>query len=319
LSPAEFNARLKSLSKHQASVKWKSAATFELSRLKRHAMDAEKAGTAAALSGQSGVDISNSESEPQPCSAGILRREWLSSPRVDLFLANCLENRGNLRGAIKALAAAEARSDGDLEAAYWIFRLYMRIAQRVFVELASRAPDSYLLSEVRAESLELQGNDIDAEKEYRKAVAASGNDPIPLIEFGRFKCKRNDLDEAIGILKQALDRAPHNAKANDLMGEALFMKGEHASAIPRLQNAITSDPGNEDARIRLAQSLAKLDRVREAIATLEAAPSDEDGRIHYVLAGFYRREGRREEAQRALTTFEARQKALKTKVLEQQN
>ena len=39
----------------------------------------------------------------------------------------------------------------------------------------------------------------------------------------------------------------------------------------------------------------------------------EDGRIHYVLAGYYRREGRNEEMQQALAFFETRQKALKAK------
>jgi predicted Zn-dependent protease len=238
---------------------------------------------------------------------------------VDLFLANCLENRGDLRGALTALRAAEPRSNGDLETAYWIFRLYMRIAQRVFVELANRSPESYLLSEVRAESLELQGKDADAEKEYRNAIASSGSDPLPFIEFGRFKCKRNELDDAIAILKEALARAPHNARANDFMGEALFMKGDHATAIPYLQNAISADPGNEDGRIRLAQSLAKIGRATEAILTLEAAPNDREGRIHFVLAGYYRREGRKEEMQRALAFFETRQKALKMKVVEQRN
>ena len=69
----------------------------------------------------------------------------------------------------------------------------------------------------------------------------------------------------------------------------------------------------------MAQSLAKLGRIKEAILTLEAAPNDADGRIHYVLAGYYRQEGRKEEMQRALAFFETRQKALKTKGVEQQN
>ncbi|HEX2523105.1 MAG TPA: tetratricopeptide repeat protein, partial [Terriglobia bacterium] len=160
------------------------------------------------------------------------------------------------------------------------------------------------------------GRDADAAKEYRNARASSGSDPIPFIEFGRFQCKRNELDDAIATLKEALARAPYNARANSLMGEALVMKGDHATAIPYLQNGISVDPGNEDGRIRLAQSLAKVGRIKEAIVTLEAAPNDEDGRIHYVLAGYYRQEGRTEEMQRALAFFETRKKALKTKGVE---
>jgi predicted Zn-dependent protease len=237
----------------------------------------------------------------------------------DVYIANCLEGRGDLHGAIKALSTAEPRSSGDPETAYWIFRLSMRLAQRVFAELANRSPNSYLLSEVRAELLELQGRDEDAEKEYRAAITSSGNDPIPFIEFGRFKCKRNELDDAIASLKEALARAPYNARANDLIGEALFMKGDHASAIPHLQSAISIHPANEDCRIRLAQSFAKLGRIQEAIAVLEAAPADTEGRVHYVLAGYYRQEGKSEEMQRALAVFQTRQKALKAKVPEERN
>ncbi len=319
LSPAEFSSRLKSLSEYAAPAKGKLAVTVELSRLKGHSLDAQELGSNEAFSRQSGGDPSKSAEKLRPCYSSVPRREWLSSPGVDLFLANCLENSGDLPGAIKALSTAESRAKRDLETTYWMFRVYMRLAQTVFVELANRSPDSYLLSEVRAESLELQGRDADAEKEYRNAIASSGSDPIPFIEYGRFKCKRNELDEAIATLKEALARAPYDARANDLMGEALFMNGDHAIAIPYLQNSINVHPGNEDVRIRLAQSLAKLGRIKEAILTLEAAPNDTDGRIHYVLAGYYRQEGKKEEMQRALAFFETRQKALKTQGLEQRN
>jgi tetratricopeptide (TPR) repeat protein len=319
LSAAEFGARLKSLSEYAASAKWKLAATFELSRLKGYDLGAGGLVAAEAVNRQVGGDASKRAGEAQPCHSAIPRREWLSSPGVNLFLANCLENRGDFRGAMKALNAAEPRLNGDLDIAYWIFRLYMRLAQRVLVEFANRSPDSYLLSEMQAESLELQGRDADAEKEYRKAIASSGSDPNPLIDFGRFKCKRNELDDAVAILKEALALAPYNAKANDSMGEALFMKGDYATAIPHLQNAISANPGNEDGRIRLAQSLARLDRIKEAILTLEAAPNDGDGRIHYILAGYYRRQGRDEEMQQALAFFETRQKALKTQSVKQPN
>jgi predicted Zn-dependent protease len=194
--------------------------------------------------------------------------------------------------------------NGSSETGYWIFRIYMRLAQRVLVEFANRSPESYLLSEVRAESLELQGRDADAEQEYRKAMASSGSDPSPFIEFGRFKCRRDELDDAVAVLKEALARAPDNIRANDLMGQACFMKADYTTAIPYLRNATQAAPGNEDARIRLAQSLGKLGETQHAVAVLEAAPSDRDGRIHYVLAGFYRKLGQNEQMARALTFFE---------------
>jgi tetratricopeptide (TPR) repeat protein len=307
LSPAEFDIRVKSVSAYGAAAKWKLASRFELSRLRGHTTDADEPGA------------SKRDGAPQLCRSAIPNPEWLSSPKVDLFVANCLEDDGDFRAAIKALNAAEPRLNGDLDTAYWTLSLYMRLAQGSFVELAKQAPDSYLLSEVQAETFELEGRNADADAEYRKAIAASGNDPNPFIDFGRFKCKRNELDDAITVLNGALARAPDNLAANDLMGQALFMKGDYESAIPRLKNAIKVNPGNEDDRIRLAESLGKLGRNNEAVVLLQAAPNDDDGRVHYVLAGYYRREGKKEEMQQALAYFETRQKAIKTKAVKQPN
>ena len=163
LSAAEFSARLNSLSEYAASAKWKLAARFELSRLKGHAVGAEELGAAEAVNQQLGGDASKGAGESQSCHSAIPRPEWLSSPGVGFFMANCLENRGDFRGATKALSAAEPRLNGDLDIAYCIFRLYMRLAQRVFVESSQPIPESYLLSEMQAESLELQGRDAEAQ------------------------------------------------------------------------------------------------------------------------------------------------------------
>lgn len=304
LSPTEFGDRLKSLSAYSASAKWKLAATFELSRLRGYASDASQSGAAEAVNRQGGANFSKRAGEAQACHSAI-PPEWLSSPGVNLFMANCLVNRGDLYGAIKALNTAKPRLNGTTETGCWIFRLYMRLAQRVLVEFANRAPDSYLLSEVQAESLELQGRDAEAEQDYKKSMALSGSDPIPFIEFGRFKCKRNEPDDAVAVLKEALARAPYNVRANNLMGQACFMKGDFAAAIPYLRNATRADPGNEESRIRLAQALAKGGDLQEAVTVLEAATSDGDGRVHYVLAGYYRKLGQKEQMERALAFFEA--------------
>jgi len=296
LSPAEFGARLKTLSEYAASAKWRPAAKSELSRLKSHASGVEELAAAER----------SDASKLEPCRSAAPRREWLSSPGVHLFLANCLENRADLQGAIKALSAAEPRlNSDDPETGYWLFSLYLRLAQDVLAEFASRAPNSYLLDQVRAETFELQGRDAEAEQEYKKSIASSGGDPNPFIEFGRFKCKRNELDDAVAVLKEALARAPYNVRANDLMGQACFMKGDYAVALPYLRNATRAEPGNEDTRIRWAQSLAKLGDIQQAVTVLEAAPSDGDGRVHYVLAGYYRKLGQKEQTARALAFFEA--------------
>ena len=80
----------------QLRAKWKLAATFERSRLNGHVLGAEEVGAVEAVNRQPGGEPSKRAGEPQPCYSAIPRREWLSSPGVDLFLANCLEHRGDL-------------------------------------------------------------------------------------------------------------------------------------------------------------------------------------------------------------------------------
>jgi predicted Zn-dependent protease len=228
-----------------------------------------------------------------------------------LAVASCQEMYNNLPGATDALVAVPRNGPLDLATVYWAFHLYMRLSQRVFSALAALSPSSYLLTEMQAELLEVRGKDADAEAAYKKAAAANDHDPNPLIEYGRFKCKLNQLDEAVPILKGALALAPYNARANALLGEAYFMKNEFEAAIPCLRIAIRADPNNEDARIHFAQSLAKLGKVNEAITLLEAAPSDSDGRVHFVLATYYRSQGQKENMERALAFFAERQKEIK--------
>jgi tetratricopeptide (TPR) repeat protein len=302
LSKPDFTARIKSLSEGLASPKSKAAAAFELTRLQ--VGDSGGSDSARTPSANPQVAASNTRSA-QACRAAAAGRPWAASPGVNLYLANCLENRGDLGGSIDALNAAGPHPSTEMETGYWSFRLYMRLAQEVLGELANRAPDSYLLSEVRAESFELQGRDDEAEQEYNKAIAGSGADPNPFIQFGRFRCKRNQPDGAVTVLKEALALSPYNVMANDLMGQAYYMKTDYSAAIPYLQSAVKASPRNEDSRIRLAESLGKTGENQKAAAILEAAPADPDGRVHYVLAGFYRKLGEKEQMTRALAFFEA--------------
>jgi tetratricopeptide (TPR) repeat protein len=309
LSPIEFGLRLKSVAEYLSSPKWQPDATFELARLGYGASeDASHTGTAGP---EKGRNVSAMSRENEWCFTPTESREPLSQPQALLSLASCREMNDDLRGAISALVATRQGTPLDFRAAYWAFRLYMRLAQRAFSSLAALSPGSYLLAEIRAELLEMRGRDEEAESEYKKAIALSGRDPNPLIEYGRFKCKLSQLDQAISILKEALVLAPYNARTNALIGEAYYMENEFAAAVPCLQIVIRANPDNEDSRIHLAQSLAKLGRTNEGITLLEAAPSDSDGRIHFVLARYYGAQGRKEDMERALAIFAKRQKEIK--------
>ena len=71
--------------------------------------------------------------------------------------ANCLEGRGEFHGAIKALGPPNPGPQAIRKPPTGFFAFLCGWLKGVFAELANRSPNSYLLSEVRAELLELQG------------------------------------------------------------------------------------------------------------------------------------------------------------------
>jgi tetratricopeptide (TPR) repeat protein len=304
-SPDDFRSRLKLLTDESGSPEPKIFPTHQLLRLSR---------AASANNSDPGFGVASVTKPTQnPCSSSGEIASSFSRVKAALALASCREMNNDLVGATQALVVASHEGPLDLETAYWGFHLDMRLSQRVFSALAALAPSSYLVTEMQAEVLEVRGKDVEAEAAYKNAEAGNDHDPNPLIEYARFKCKLNQLDEAVPLLKAALGLAPYNGRANALLGEVYFMKNNFESAIPCLQIAIEADPTNEDARIHLAQSMGKLGKTSEAVTLLEAAPSDSDGRIHFVLSSFYRTLGEKENTERALAFFAERQKEIKNR------
>jgi len=299
LPPAELNRRIKLLDEYANSPRWKNAATFQLLRL-----GGRNAETSSGMSEAAGG------STPRRQQAAPTGRRAAS--RDLLLRANRQESDSDLLGATQALLDVQSRAVLDPRTAYWAARLYTRLSQRALARLISLAPNSHLLAMMRAQMLEQQGNDQQAEAEYRIALTLSERAPDPLIEYARMKCKQNLFQEAIPFLEKALKLDPYNVRANALLGEIHHLGDNPQAAIPHLQVAIKAKSQDEQSRIYLAHSLAKLGQINEAIETLEAAQSDSDGRVHYALGTYYRRQGRTKDAARAFQVFEQRRNKSKS-------
>jgi tetratricopeptide (TPR) repeat protein len=235
-----------------------------------------------------------SGSSARPCPGAV-------SP---LARAACFASRGDLTKATAELALENVPSP-TAAFVFWRFELYGELARAAAARLSDLKPDSYLLTEMNAESLELNGLPDQAEAEYRKATAAAGEDARPAIAYGRFECKLGKFSEALPILQAALRREPNNVEAHSLAAEALLRTDRQADAIPELRAVVNARPADVMARIDLANSLAKTGAVSDAAKLLEAAPADPDGRAHYVLARLYRQLGRTDDMKRALAYFQS--------------
>jgi tetratricopeptide (TPR) repeat protein len=215
--------------------------------------------------------------------------------------SNC-EARAGLAG-LEGKPAAPCRAS-EANAAYSAVRVYISKAQDIFAELTKSSPDSGLVARMQGQTSELQSDFTNAEAAYQRAITLDPQDPDSYLEYGRFKARLNQFDQAISLLKKALAIVPYNLEANATLGEIYSLNENPKAAIPPLRIVLRERPGDVQSRLHLAQALAKLDQVQEAIQVLEAAPEDRDGTIHFVLSGLYRRQGRASDAASALQFFQ---------------
>lgn len=311
LAPEEFWSRLRSLKAQAEQSGRRPEISLELARL-----EYSSAKSTISVEAQSGGDdsgSSNMAAGSRECQVAAQAGGLHFQAQHSIFLASCDQLHGDFAGATLALISANRSNAVDPPRLYSELRVLMSLSRAVLDDLAAKEPDSYLISEMRAEWLELRGEDTEADSAYKSAVESSGDNPDALIEYATFECKRNRLDEAVPILLKAVHQVPYNAGANSLLGYVYFTKDQFGQAIPYLSKAIQGNPSDEQSRIYLGESLRNLHKVREAVTILKNAPSDPDGRIHYVLASCYRALGQKEEMQRAVAFFGERQKKVHTR------
>jgi Tfp pilus assembly protein PilF len=193
--------------------------------------------------------------------------------------------------------------------AYDAFQRAKRLAESALGKLTELAPDSPLAAQARAHLWEQGGRLEQAEEQYRKAVELSRRDAASLVDYAKFLAKQGQLDRAPALLEEALRAEPSSPVIRALLGEVCVMKDQPSAALPHLKAALAARPNDEQTRTYLAQSLAKLERLPEATAVLEAAPSDPQGRLHYLLGTLYRRMGQQAKAERAFEIFRQRKPA----------
>ncbi|MGH9398645.1 MAG: tetratricopeptide repeat protein [Terriglobia bacterium] len=311
LSSELLQKRIESLKAHAAAGR-RPPIAFELARLEYGAGESRP----GFITRVDDSRAAGKAARARECPAAAPPEKGTHSPvQRELFQASCAEIHGDVEGATRALIAAGRAAPADPAASVQALRVLMRLSRDVLNTLAALSPDSYWINEMQAEWYEMRGMSAAADSAYKLAAQASGDDPNVLVEYARFKCKEFQLDDAIPILQKALNKVPYNASANSLLGYVYFSKNRFEAAVPPLTKAIKANPADEQSRIYLGESLMKLHRTPEAVAILERAPADKDGRIHYVLSRGYRELGWKEDMERALAIFAESQRREKMEKL----
>jgi tetratricopeptide (TPR) repeat protein len=136
------------------------------------------------------------------------------------------------------------------------------------LESAARAfpkdiPTQYDLADIYRDA----GRDLDAEKALRQILATEPGHANALNYLGYLLALRGvQLDEAVQLVRRALDTEPTNGAYLDSLGWVHYRRGEFAEAEKYLNAAAERMPGNSEVYDHLGDVHAKRGRWQDAIA-----------------------------------------------------
>jgi Flp pilus assembly protein TadD len=123
---------------------------------------------------------------------------------------------------------------------------------------ANRIPAHVLIGE----TMMSQGKFEDAAKEWRAVAAIAPSDAGARLQLTRTliaqaqqRMKQGDVRGGQSIAREAVEMAPANADAQNLLGAAFASAGDLASAIPHFQEAVRLAPNDSQARDNLERAL----------------------------------------------------------------
>src|SRR4030095_15783760 len=139
-------------------------------------------------------------------------------------------------------------------------------------EAAAANPKSPLPLIDLAPILTQQGRVADAAEAYREALRRAPEDPGIMNNLAYMLARNpSGLAEAGSLSERAYQRAPLNVSIMDTRGWGLYQQGALEQAVPLLQAAARSSPGNAEIQYHLGAAYARAGKRAEARRALEQA------------------------------------------------
>jgi tetratricopeptide (TPR) repeat protein len=129
-----------------------------------------------------------------------------------------------------------------------------------------------------------QGDLRQAVEEFRQAVAEDPLYSAPRVNLGLALLRTGDTAAAEEQLRAALALAPESAAAHVALAYLESGRGAHEEAVAHYRAALLREPGREDARFNLGQSLMDLERYAEAALEFERVVAARTDASHLRLA-----------------------------------
>jgi tetratricopeptide (TPR) repeat protein len=188
---------------------------------------------------------------------------------------------------------------------FWTARAYGALAIQSFQQLGN-LPESLELHALKAQMLHDRKQELEASKEWRAALAlsAEGNDSKLKTELATSLFLARDYESAMPLLNELLSTDRQSPDLNFMLGESLWRTQQAEKALPYLEEALKADPAMRPAHAALGLVLSTLNRSTQAIPHLEnALVLDDDGSLHYSLARAYTANGNVELAKKNLEAY----------------
>lgn len=106
------------------------------------------------------------------------------------------------------------------------------------------------------------GRNEDAERSYRKAIAAGSVDARP--DLGAFLYRQGRMPEALEVLKAAYKTNPNSTRVNLEYGRVLLHAGQAEEAVKRLEKAVELNPGDANGHLLLGRAYQRVGRDADA-------------------------------------------------------
>lgn len=204
---------------------------------------------------------------------------------------------------LRELLTAEPR---NADALHLLGLNYERQAEATLHQMIGIDADSYGVHELLGKQHEDKTEYDLAIQEYKAALAKRPDLGGIRYAIGNVYRKMSRYDEAEKWLKDEISRNPYHGFAHYRLGTIYTEQGKPDAAIPHLLLALRYHPDLTDAQLDLGRAFTATGHYQDAIATLQRAATSapDNDRVHYLLSVAYSKQGRREEAEKELETYQ---------------
>ncbi|MGO8795902.1 MAG: tetratricopeptide repeat protein [Candidatus Sulfotelmatobacter sp.] len=219
---------------------------------------------------------------------------------------------GHLPEAVADIQAALAARPNDPDLLYYLGRAAGLLAKQSIDTLLAAYPDSARAHQAMAENYYVLRRMPDAEKEYRDALKKRPGLPEAHLALGEVYAGAFQWPQAEEEFRIQVKLQPGNAEAAYRLGDALLQQGKVHEAREELKRADHLLPDMPE----VLYSLGKAASLEGDTATAEQEwtkllsieqQSSLAAQAHFGLAGIYRKQGKKADAQREMKAFESLQ------------